>query len=80
VAAMPLNKNNVEVNELLYEGLPRDFFWLMNSLLPTSDKVKGCELIFPDTAFFKKGKPVIVIKSDPSFCIMGVTHPKKLSL
>jgi hypothetical protein len=66
---------------MLYEGVSRDFFWLMHSLLPSNDKVKGCELIFPDTAFFKKGKPVIVIKSDSrDFCLMGVRHPKKLSL
>lgn len=73
--------SNVEVNELLYEGISRDFFWLMHSLLPTNDKVKGCELIFPDTAFFKKGKPAIVIKSDTrDFCLVGVRQPKKLSL
>lgn len=53
----------------------------MRSLMPESDKVKGCELIFPDTVFFKKGKPVIIIKSDPrDYCLQGVTHPKKLSL
>ncbi len=66
---------------MLYEGIPRDFFWLMMSLLPTNDKVKGCELIFPDTAFFKKGKPVIVIRSDTKdYCLQGIRHPKKLSL
>lgn len=53
----------------------------MHSLLPSNDKVKGCELIFPDTAFFKKGKPSIVIKSDTrDYCLQGVRHPKKLSL
>jgi len=81
-AALTINNtDNIEINEMLYEGISRDFFWLMHSLLPTNDKVKGCELIFPDTAFFKKGKPVIVIKSDTrDFCLQGVKHPKKLSL
>jgi len=53
----------------------------MHQLLASNDKVKGCELLFPDTAFFKKGKPVIVIKSDPrDFCLVGVKHHKKISL
>lgn len=70
-----------DLRELVFEGIPRDFEWLMRSLLPESDKVKGCELIFPDTVFFKKGKPVLIIKSDMrDYCLQGVTHPKKLSL
>ena len=53
----------------------------MHSLLPLTESVKGCEMIFPDTAFFKKGKPVIVIRSDPrDYCLVGVKHPKKLTL
>lgn len=66
---------------MLYEGIPRDFIWLMQNLLSTNEKVKGCELIFPDTAFFKNGKPILVIRSDPrEFCLLGIRHPKKLSL
>jgi hypothetical protein len=81
-AAAALNHDSqLDVNEMLYEGIPRDFLWLMQSLLPVGDKIKGCELIFPDTVFFKKGKPIIVVKSDPrDFCLIGVTHSKKLSL
>jgi len=53
----------------------------MHSLIASSDKVKGCELIFPDTAFFRKGKPSIIIRSDPrDFCLMGVRNQKKLTL
>lgn len=80
-ATAMLSSEHIEINEMLYEGVPRDFFWLMTNLLPASEKVKGCELIFPDTAFFKKGKPVIVIKSDPrDFCLLGIRNQKKLSL
>lgn len=72
---------NEDMNEMLYHGIPRDFTWLMHSLLASNEKVKGCELIFPDTAFFKRGKPTIVIKSDPrDFCLIGIRHPKKISL
>jgi hypothetical protein len=34
------------------KGMKQDFLWLMEHLLPCSDKLKGCELIFPDTIFF----------------------------
>ncbi len=43
--------------------------------------MRGCELIFPDTVFFKGGKPVLLVKSDPrDFCLVGIRHAKKLSL
>jgi hypothetical protein len=45
------------------------FLWLMEHLLPLNDKFKGCELIFPDTVFFSRGKPIQVIKSDRDFCL-----------
>jgi len=80
-AAKVDNENNTEINEMIYEGISRDFFWFMNQLITQSDKLRGCELIFPDTVFFKNGKPVLVVKSDPrDFCLMGIRHPKKLSL
>jgi|LauGreDrversion4_2_1035121.scaffolds.fasta_scaffold436532_1 hypothetical protein len=70
-----------DLSDLPLEGIPRDFEWLIRSLLAGSDKVKGCELILPDTVFFKKGKPTIIIKSDTrDYCLVGITHPKKLSL
>ena len=53
-----------DLSDLLFEGISRDFEWLMRSLLPATEKLKGCELILPDTVFFKKGKPTIIIKSD----------------
>jgi len=36
----------------------------MEHLLSFSEKILGCELIFPDTVFFKDGKPSFIIKSD----------------
>jgi hypothetical protein len=29
-AAKVDNENNTEINEMLYEGISRDFFWFMN--------------------------------------------------
>ena len=59
-----------------------DFYWLMLNLLPISDKYQGCKVIFPDTVFFKKDKPDIIIKSNPreEYTLVGNRNPKKLSL
>ena len=66
----------------MYEGKSMDFQWLMTNLLPISDKYQGCKVIFPDTVFFKKGKPDIIIKSNPrdEYALVGIRHPKKLNL
>lgn len=80
-AAKVAEEDKTEINEMLYEGISRDFYWFMNQLISQNDKVRGCELVFPDTVFFKNGKPVLVVKSDlRDFCLMGIRHPKKLSL
>jgi hypothetical protein len=60
-------------------GERKDFLWLMEQLLPPSDKIKGCELVFPDTVFFEKGKPKVLIKSDKDLCLTSVRAPTKLS-
>ena len=66
----------------MYEGKSMDFQWLMTNLLAVSDKFQGCKVIFPDTVFFKKGKPEIIIKSNPrdEYALIGTRQPKKLSL
>jgi hypothetical protein len=48
------------------------FIWLMSKLLPPHNKFKGCELVFPDTAFFKEngsGAATIIIRNDKDFCL-----------
>ena len=49
-------------------------------LPPIPAKFKGCELIFPDTAFFEKGECKCIIKSDTDFCLTAMRNPAKLSL
>jgi hypothetical protein len=43
----------------------RSFQWLIEKLLPPSERVLGCELWIPDTAIFEQGKPKLVFKTDP---------------
>lgn len=47
---------------------------------PSADKFKGCELIFPDTAFFENGQCKCIIKNDEDYCLVQVKNPNKLSL
>lgn len=61
-------------------GFQKGFAWLMEHLLPPSDLIKGCELIFPDTAFFSQGKAKLIVKMDKEFCLVGIRNPVKLSL
>lgn len=56
------------------------FQWLMEHLLPpVPTKFKGCELIFPDTAFFEAGQAKSIIKNDEDYCLTQVKNPNKLT-
>ena len=42
----------------------------MEHLLPPNPaKFKGCECIFPDTAFFDQGVCKFIIKNDEDYCL-----------
>lgn len=69
-----------EKNYEKYGGYKKDFVWFMEHLLPYSDRIKGCEMIFPDTLFVKKGKPAFIAKMDTDFCLTAIKNPTKLSL
>ena len=36
----------------------------MERLVPINEKIRGWEINFPDTLFFHKGKPKMMVKSD----------------
>jgi len=46
----------------------------MENLLPLNDKFQGCELIFPDTVFFKKGVATMLIRCDKDYCLTSVKN------
>jgi hypothetical protein len=60
--------------------MARDFQWLMHHLLPINEKIRGCELIFPDTVLFQRGKPKVIIRNDKEYCLMAVRQMSKLNL
>jgi hypothetical protein len=54
----------------------------MEHLLPPQQQenlVKGCELVFPDTAFYEKGKAKVVVKMDREYCLTGVRKATRLT-
>lgn len=79
IKSLEVVKNDAEYRKKL-AGDEKSFYWLMHHLLPFSDKIKGCELIFPDTVFFKNGKPRIIIRSDKDLCLQGIKAPSRLNL
>jgi hypothetical protein len=52
----------------------------MEHLLPYSEKIRGCELLFPDTVFYSNGKPKIFIKSDKDHCLVSTKSMSKLAV
>ena len=63
-----------------FQGFEKNFKWLIDHLLPFSEKIKGCELIFPDTVFFENGAPSMIVKMDKDFCLTSVKSKNKLNL
>jgi len=50
----------------------------MEHLLPSHpDKFRGCELIFPDTVLYHKGKPTMLLKFDKQFCLTAIKASKQ---
>lgn len=37
-------------------------------------------MLFPDTVFFSRGKPRLIVRSDREWCLMAIKNPSKLNL
>jgi hypothetical protein len=59
---------------------PTTFTTLIEWLFANSDKIKGAQILFPDTVFFEEGKPSFIARIDKEGCMIKVTHPSKLAL
>ena len=59
--------------------MPKDYHWLLTHLCGT-DKVKGCEMVYPDTAFFVKGKPKGIVRMDKEWCLVLVKGGNRVNL
>lgn len=52
----------------------------MERLVPINDKIRGCEINFPDTVFFYKGKPKIQVKTDKDGNLIAIRTYAKINL
>eukprot|EP00347_Sterkiella_histriomuscorum_P018862 403343887 len=77
---LDIYQNQLDVREHLFQGMNRDFHWLMQHLLPINEKIRGCELLFPDSVLFQRGKPKIILKNDKEFCLMPIRQLSKFNL
>ena len=41
-----------------------------------NDKFRGCEIVFPETVFYRGGRPYILVKCDDAFCLTMQKQPK----
>lgn len=73
---------NVEkkVNMKLLVDSPTGFQQMVEWLFASSDKIKGAQILFPDTVFFEDGKPSFIARVDKEGCMFKITQPSKLGL
>ena len=64
----------------LLTDTPAQFVQIIEWLFANSDKIKGAQVMFPDTVFFEDGKPSFIAKIDKEGCMQKITQPSKLSL
>jgi len=62
------------------EGESQKFIWLIEKLIPINEKIKGCEIKFPDTVIFHRGKPRCIIKTDKDGCLITNKNANKMTL
>lgn len=46
---------------------------LIEKLFANSDKIKGAQILFPDTVFFDEGKPLFIARIDKDGCLYKIT-------
>ena len=69
-----------EVNLEILQGKRITFAKLVEFMLPPNEKIKGCQVLFPDTVFFGHGKPQFIAKNDKEGCMMIIQQANKLAL
>ena len=63
-----------KVNLQLLFDTPTTFVQLVEWLFASSDKIKGAQILFPDTVFFEDGKPYFIAKVDKEGCMIKISQ------
>lgn len=62
-----------KINTSLLNDTPIQFPQLIEWMFASSDKIKGAQILFPDTVFFEDGKPSFIAKVDKEGCMIKIT-------
>jgi hypothetical protein len=49
-------------------------------LFASSEKIKGAQILFPDTVFFEDGKPSFIARVDKEGCMQKISQASKITL
>jgi hypothetical protein len=49
------------------------FKTLIEWLFASNDKIKGAQILFPETVFFEDGKPSFIARNDKECCLIKIT-------
>ena len=70
-----------DVHEELFMGEERSFTWLLEHLTPKdNEKIRGCQLLFPDTVVFHKGRVKFIARTDKEGFLTYNKQAQKMSL
>ena len=59
---------------------PTTFVQIVEWLFANNDKIKGAQILFPDTVFFDEGKPSFIARVDKDGCLFKITQSSKIAL
>jgi hypothetical protein len=69
-----------KIDMKLLNDTPVQFAQMIEWLFASNDKIKGAQILFPDTVFFEDGKPSFIAKVEKEGCMQKITSPSKLGL
>jgi hypothetical protein len=69
-----------QLNMAKLTDTPTSFKTLIEWLFASNDKIKGAQILFPETVFFEEGKPSFIARNDKECCMIKITQPSKLAL
>jgi hypothetical protein len=62
-----------KIDMKLLNDTPVQFAQMIEWLFASNDKIKGAQILFPDTVFFEDGKPSFIAKVDKEGCMQKIT-------
>ncbi len=61
------------MNTTIFRDEEITFRDLIDKLFANSEKIKGAQILFPDTVFFDEGKPLFIARIDKDGCLIKIS-------